>query len=312
LFDEMKLSRNASLLLSAILAAVGLAYFAWPKRIADNRTASAVVDDHNRPVRVEEDNPAANRYIVEARGELEPVKSMEVVAGISGLVKEVRYKVGDSVQQGAIVAVIEPKEWLKRVTTAEANLTAARSQLAEKERQLADAEKQVERIEALVKQDLIAKQEIDRAQFGAETARAEVELGTAQVAQQEAMLAQSRKVLDLGRLTAPVSGIVTGRSIEPGSEIAEGSAILSIAVVDVLKVAIRVAQRDAENLGEGMAAEVRKVESDGEVFQGKVARLISGQSPGETIAEVQLLNRNQRLKPGMAVTVLIRRHSPTS
>jgi RND family efflux transporter MFP subunit len=304
--------RNPWLLLSVALVAIASGYFAWSNRLAEKWSGGGALEKAGQ-VRVERGSPRAMPYTLEDRGELQPLKSINVVTGLSGVVKELRYKVGDWVSQGAIVATIEPKELLRRVASIEASLTAARSQLAEKERQLVDAQMQREKIEALVKQDFLAKREIDAARFAADAARAEVDLGIAHVAQQEAMLAESRKLLGLSRLTAPFNGLVTAKMVEPGSAIADGTAILTIASIDILRVTIRVPQPHANVVSEGMSAEVHIGEANGEVFEGKVTRLVSGpESSGEILAEVQLANRDHRLKPGTTVSVLIRPLSPTS
>jgi RND family efflux transporter MFP subunit len=291
--------------LLSVLVAVAVGYFAWSKRLVEKCSGRGALG--YAEVRVEQVSRGTMPYTLKARGELQSAKWTNVVAKISGIVKEVRYKVGDSVSQGAIVAIIEPKELLARAADVQANLTVARSQLAEKERLLVDAEKQLEEVEGFVKQDLVAKQELDRARFAADTARAQVDLGRAQMAQQEAMLAQSKKILGLSRLTAPLTGIVTGGMVEPGSEISDGSAILTITSLDFLRVRITVPERDVNVVSEGMAAEVHIDQSSREIFEGKVARLIPAPEPsGEIVAEVQLANPNHRLEPGPTVAVLIR------
>jgi HlyD family secretion protein len=308
----MKSKRSAWLLLTATFVAVVLGYFAWSNRLVEKISGSGAQDEPGQ-VRVERGSPGAMPDTLEGRGELQPVKSTNVVTGISGVVKELRYKVGDWVSQGAVVAIIEPQELLWRLASIEASLTAARNQLTEKERRLVDAQNQLEKIEALVKQDFLAKREIDAARFTADSARAEVDLGIAHVAQQEAMLVESRKLLGLSRLTAPFSGLVAARMVEPGSAIADSTAILTIASIDILRVTIRVPQPHADVVSEGLSAEVHIAEANSRAFEGKVARLVSGpQSSGEILAEVQLANRDHRLKPGMTVAVLIRVRSPTS
>jgi RND family efflux transporter MFP subunit len=296
--------RNSWLLLVVTLVALAAGYFAWSERLGGRCSGWHAADAV--PVKIERVSRGTMPYALQASGELRPLKEANVATRLPGIVKAVRYKVGDSVSQGAIVAVIEPTELLQRVARVEANLTAVRTQSVEKERQLLDAEKQLQEIKELVKQDLIAKRELDRAHFAVDTARAQVEVAMAQVAQQEAMLTQSRKVLGLSRLTAPFSGIVTDVMVEPGSKIGDSTAILTIASLDVLTVTIRVPQ-DLNLVREGMVAEVRVNQSTAEVLYGKIARLASEpDSSGARLAEVDLPNRNHRLKPGITVAVWIR------
>ncbi|MGH7823582.1 MAG: efflux RND transporter periplasmic adaptor subunit [Candidatus Binatia bacterium] len=294
--------RNSWLLLTLTLLGLAVGSVGWllkkcPGGVAVNRAA---------PVRVERVDRETIPYALQARGELRPVKEANVVAPLPGVVKELRYKVGDSVSEGTVVAIIEPHELIQRVAKAEANLAAARTHLAEKERQFGYAEKQLQKTQDLVKQDLIARRDLDQARLATDTARAQVELALAQVAQQEAMLAESRKELDLTRVTATFSGVVTATRVEPGVEIGASSPLLTIAGLDILKVTITVPENDLSFAREGMAVEVRLDKSPARVHRGRVARMGSKtESSGGILAEIHLLNRNSELKPGATVSVLL-------
>jgi RND family efflux transporter MFP subunit len=269
-----------------------------------NKCAGWLAANRAVPVKVEPARPGRLRYTLQARGELRPVSEAKIVARISGTVKEIHYQVGDSVSEGAVVAVVESTESLQRVATLEANLAAARSQLAEKERQLASTEKQFEKTHQWVNRDLIAKRELDHAQHETDTARAHLELAKAQAAQQEAMLAQSRKMLGLIRLTAPFGGLVTGRMVEPGSKVGNSDAILIIAGLDTLKATIGVPEKESSLVREGATAQVRLDESPADVLYGKVVRLnLPFEARGALVVEVHVPNRNKSLKPGAPVFV---------
>ena len=62
-----------------------------------------------------------------------------------------------------------------------------------------------------------------------------LDLVRAQIAQSEAMLAQTGKLRQLGQIVAPISGVVTG-ALSAGMPVNEASAILTIAQIDFLKL----------------------------------------------------------------------------
>ena len=102
--------------------------------------------------------------------------------------------------------------------------------------QAAEADKQFSRYQELYRQDLIARRDVEQAEIQAATARAQLDLLRAQIAQQEAMLTQARKLQQFGRVVAPISGLVTG-ALSAGTPVNEARAILTIAQIDHLKLA---------------------------------------------------------------------------
>jgi membrane fusion protein (multidrug efflux system) len=187
----------------------------------------------------------------------------------------------------------------------ETNLTAAKSQLAERERQLAAAEEQLEKTRQWVSQELIARKALDQAQHTADTARAQMELAQAHAAQQEAMLAQSRKVPGLTRLTAPFGGLVTDALVKTGSKVGDSDAVLTIASLDILKASIRIPRNESSLVREGMTVRVRLDDSPADVLDGTVTLPNLPLEPGgdTVVVEVHVPNRNGGLKPGTNVSV---------
>ena len=120
-----------------------------------------------------------------------PVNEVHTVSRLAGRITELRFKVGDSVRAGAVVATIHAGDIAQRQNELEAALRAARKDLSAKESQRASAEKFAEQQSELFKQDLIARQDVEQAQVALQTLRAEAELAGAHLAQQEAMLAQA-------------------------------------------------------------------------------------------------------------------------
>jgi multidrug efflux pump subunit AcrA (membrane-fusion protein) len=60
-------------------------------------------------------------------GELTPVKQVDIVSAIPGVLEEVRYQVGDSVAAGQLIAAVRPTELIERSRQTEAALKAARA-----------------------------------------------------------------------------------------------------------------------------------------------------------------------------------------
>ena len=210
--------------------------------------------------------------VLRVSGELEPSAEVDVVSRLAGRLTEVKFKTGDSVSAGAVVATVYSGELNERVRLVEAGLNATRTQLQEREQQAAAADKQLAHDKELYRQDLIARHDVEQAEIQAATARAELELARAHVAQEEAMLSQARKLQQLARIVAPVSGLVVG-ALSAGAPITEARAILAIAQIDRLKLVGEAPAVFKELIRDGMVAQVIPRKLLAGARAGKVVRL---------------------------------------
>jgi len=113
-------------------------------------------------------------------------------------------------------------------------------------------------------------------------------------------------------LTAPFSGVITGRYFEDG-EIYSGtpttatgrSAVVTLMQVNTLKVEVAVSEQYYPLIRRGMKAAITADVYSGEVFTGTVSRKAPtvNSVTRSFIAEIELPNRNDLLKPGMFVRV---------
>ena len=248
------------------------------------RLPSWLVGEREVVVRVARVTKQAMPESVRLRGVLMPVNEVHAVSQLAGRVTELRFKVGDPVRAGAVVATIHSSDLAQRQYGLEAALGAARKDLNEKESQLASAEKVAAHRQELFKQDLIARRDLEQAVAELQTVQAAAELARAHVAQQEAMLAQARKIQSLSQVTAPSAGVVSRRWVEPGSVITESSPLLSIANGSLMKFTGSITGANAAMLREGLSAVVSADES----VDGIVSRVITRSAKNDVSAEVEI------------------------
>ncbi len=214
-----------------------------------------VTDAEEIVVAVAAVKPESRPVVLRMSGELQPSAEVDVVSRLAGRLTEVKFKTGDSVTAGAVVATVYSGELSERARVVEAGLTATRTQLQEREQQVAAAEKRLAHDKELYRQDLIARRDVEQSEIQAATARAELELARAHLAQEEAMLSQARKLQQLTRIVAPVSGVVAG-ALPAGVPVNEARAILAIAQIDRLKLVGAVPAGFKELIRDGMTAQV--------------------------------------------------------
>ena len=238
-------------------------------------------------------------------GELRPVKEVDIVSSMAGLLEEVRYKVGDAVAAGQVVASVRATELIQQLREAEAAIKAAQADLREKQTRLGDLENGLERTRELRNKDLIAGQDLSAAEAAVATARAQKELAEAQVAQQQASLERLRYLLGFSKVLAPFGGVVTRRVSEPGTYLQRSEPIVTLANPDVLQVMVKVPEEDLSLIHGGMPAQIKVEAHPGRTFEGTVVELHSGsQTTGSnSAAEIHMTNSERLLKIGMRASV---------
>jgi RND family efflux transporter MFP subunit len=204
------------------------------------------------------------------------------------------------------LGTLHSPELLERLKGIEVALEAAKVDLREKKSQLTATEKDVERTRELRQRDLIAGIDLSDAEAAADTARAAQALAQARLEQQQVALEQTRYLLSLSKLVAPMSGVVTFRSAEPGAYIRDSRTVFKVASLDPLKVMIDVSPAEVGFVRAGMAAQVRADAFPTRVWQGRVtAAHVKPEPNREPAIEIQLSNRDRVLTPGMKIEVTL-------
>jgi RND family efflux transporter MFP subunit len=283
------------------LALISAAFYLHSRSEGKTAASSAGMEI---PVRVAQVKRTTLPATARLTGELLPLTKTEVVSRLAGKVTGVRFRAGDFVPAGAIVATIHASDLDQRLGGLDASVSAAKQVVREHEAELAGAEKRLVENRELLGRDLIARRDVEQSEITVATVRARAELARAQLAQRQAMLGQVRALQDLTTLAAPISGEVGSVSIKPGAAVAEGGAVLSIVNLSTLKLVGKFS--DARLLRRGMKAEISTSGLPGVVSKGQVVRIESEtDSEGKNEAEIHVDNGKRILRPGMTAEASI-------
>ena len=136
-------------------------------------------------------------------GTVTPIKTVTVHSRVDGELDSVAYREGQLVREGDLLAQLDPRPF-------EVQLHQAEAQLAKDEATLKNARIDLERYKALIAQDSIPRQQLD-------TQAATVDQDEAAIKSDQAQIESARLNLTYGRITAPISGIVGLRLVDPGN-----------------------------------------------------------------------------------------------
>ena len=141
--------------------------------------------------------------IIDALGTVTPLATITVKTQIAGKLQEVAFQEGQLVKAGDFLARIDARPF-------EATLAQAQGQLAKDSALLAQAQSDLSRYQTLVKQDSIARQQVDDQGFL-------VLQDKAAMASDEAQIDAARLNIGYAHITAPVSGRVGFRMVDQGN-----------------------------------------------------------------------------------------------
>lgn len=225
----------------AVVAAIVLGAGAW---YAMQRQSGAA-DSSWRTVEVERGDI---RVAISATGTLSAISTVVVGSQISGQVTEVLVDFNDKVEQGQVIAKIDPSSYQAQIEQGAAQIASARASLAQAQASLKNAELDYARKAELGERQLVARSDIDLARAALDQARAQVASAQAQINQQTASTQTTRINLERTVIRSPVDGVVLTRTIEAGQTVAaslQAPELFTIAE-DLSKMKIELAVDEAD------------------------------------------------------------------
>ena len=226
--------------------------------------------------------------------EFDPRRLTAVGTRTTGFVKHVFKLEGDEVKTGEALAEIESVD----VGQAQANLTTARA--AQKA-----ARMNAVREATLLREQLTTARESEDA--SATLAARDAALAAAEQALM-AMGGNARGPLGLRVLRSPISGHVVEAAISVGQSVEPHKLAFRVANLDSVWVELDIFERTVGLVRIGDAVEVTPVADARSPIRGKVAHVgeLIDSASRSTEVRVQVDNRERRLRPGQAVSAVIR------
>ena len=194
------------------------------------------------------------------------VLSSKVMAYVRGVVPQV----GDHVREGQEVVTMDAQDLDSNVRRAEAGESEVRGAIPEADNAIAGAKANLDlaqstfrRMEELASRKSISNQEFDEASARLKSAQAACDMARARRTQLDSKLAQAEQEIraarimrDYTRIAAPFSGVVTARSVEPGSLAAPGAPLLTIEREGAYRLEAAVDESKVPFVKSGQAVEV--------------------------------------------------------
>lgn len=192
---------------------------------------------------------------VMATGQLDAVRKVDVGAQVSGQLERLYVEIGDKVEKGQLLAVIDPQQAQNQIKEVEATLRDLRAQMTQAEAEYQLASVTLRRQTDLAKLQAVSRQDLDIASTDLAVKKAKIATINAQIAKTQASLATAKINLDYTRITAPMtSEVVQITTLEGQTVIAAQQApnILTLADMSTMLVKAQVSEADVIHLKPGL------------------------------------------------------------
>ena len=228
----------------------------------------------------------ALRQVLPMSGALRALNQVAVKAKVAGEVKEVLVRAGEAVTLGQVLIRMDTSEYQAKVEQAKGSLVASRGQLD-------IATKSRDNNLALLDKGFISRNAFDNAasQFDIAKANVDTARGALDVAQ---------KALNDTVIKAPMAGLVSTRTIEPGEKVSVDNKLLD--VVDLRQMELEAPVPTADILKVKLGQEVLvRVEGLPDAVAGKVVRINPATQSGSRsiMVYVRIDNPDNLLRAGM-------------
>jgi len=159
---------------------------------------------------------------VNSTGTIQPVLSVSIGSFVSGPIVDLNVDFNDEVEQGDILARVDPRLFKANVDRDEATLATREADLERVEANLRQSLNNYMRGKKLrsANEDFMSDREMDALVFEVKSLQAQRKLAKASIQQAMASLETSRANLNYCDVVAPVDGVVIDRKINPGQTLA--------------------------------------------------------------------------------------------
>ena len=204
-------------------------------------SASAAADARVVPVLVAKAERRDVPVYLDGLGNAQPLATVTVKSQVDGRLDSVKFKEGQKVKKGEVLAQIDPRPFIIALHTAEATL-------ARDDAQSKNAARNLQRYTNLVSQKLIPQQQVDDQQTTYDQAQASI-------ASDRAQIESARLSLDYARITSPIDGVTGVRLVDPGNIVhqADTGGIVVVTQLDPMAVVFTLPEDDLPQVSREMA-----------------------------------------------------------
>jgi len=265
----MEKAARRLVLAALVAAAAGSAFVSHPR--------PALAQQEGVPVRIDPVRSEPLTQTIPVIGRLVAQQAGSVAARIGGPILEFRVQVGNRVQAGDVIAVLDSSTMAAERDLAAAGLALARAELETRRAQTLLAQQDLRRLEGLKTSAAFSQARFDDARQQVAIAEAGAREAEASVTSARASLRLAEINLGYTEIKAPYDGVISQRLSEAGAYAREGDALVNMIADQSLEVEADVPSNRLLGLIPGTELQGRL--DDGSRFTASVRAVIPDENP---------------------------------
>lgn len=186
-----------------------------------------------------------------AIGTLQAIRQVDVGTRVTGQLKSLKVKLGDHVQEGQLLAEIDPILSENELRAAQANLTALDAQRRSAIAKARRSKLELDRQRGMIVKSVTSRRDLEAAEAQSLADEASVAALDAQIAHAKSQAEIASANLGYTKITAPIEGEVVGVLTQEGQTVVAAQivpVILKLARLDAMTIRTQVSEADVINV----------------------------------------------------------------
>ena len=230
---------------------------------------------------------------------------VDVLSQRDGVVANVIADTGTPVRKGQLLATLDDRQLNAERMAAEAKMKSVAADVKNWEAETQVQESDLARAQAMLKADLITKQELDHAQYKVTASQFEVEREKQNLKSSQATLEALTLESDKTRIVAPFDGVVARRYVRTGQRVAKDDRLFWITATSPLLVKFSLPEKYLGRIERGAEIGLIATAVPDEKHSATVRTVSPVVDPASGTIEVaaEIKGPAGHLKPGMTVNI---------
>jgi RND family efflux transporter MFP subunit len=237
-------------------------------------------------------NEQAGEQIIKLSGIVAAVDSSGLSFQVGGQVESVHVDIGDQVEKGKVLAVLDPEPYQLELDGVSAELAKAKDEVTK-------SEAQFKRQKRIFEQGAGTQSHLDVAEYQYKSAKSAVDF-------QMARLDLAKRNLSKTKLFSPYDGTIAWRSVQPHEEVLAGQKIFEINATGEKEVQLAVPETIINRIRSDQMVTITFPTLPGETTKGRISFVGSAALEANSFpVKVALIDPDKKVKPGMSAEAIL-------
>lgn len=255
--------------------------------------------------------PVERRLMIDSgsfTGSLLPNSKFTVAPKVAGKLEKLLVNLGDTVQNGSLIATLDDDEYEQQLVQARADLDVSRANLIDAGNSRDAASREFERVKTLREQKIASATELDQAESAFVAAQAGYEVALVQIRHKEAAVRAAEVRMAYTQIHAiwekgQSPRVIAERYVDEGTMLRANDPIVSVVDLDRVLGVIHVVEKDFPKILIGQSAVLTTDAHPGKSFEGCVVRKspILDEATRQARVEIEIPNPDGLLTAGMFI-----------